>query len=126
MDSAALHRFDERAGKTAGRQRTSHLRAFGRCGFVRRSRINRSRSARRQGKAAPDLRLREQWPAAQERIRKSTESPARQAQAACGCHRRERSLSSQTEGRERSRKKAQDHRERIHKVSEREARRIEK
>ena len=64
------------------RQRTRHLRALRRRGFVGRGGAGRSRLARCQRRVAADLRLREQRRAAQERIRKSAEEPARQARAA--------------------------------------------
>ena len=61
---------------------TRHLRAFRRRGFIGRRGAGRPRHARCERQIAADLRLREQRRAAQERIRKSAEDPARQARPA--------------------------------------------
>src|SRR5579864_4094084 len=68
VDAAEVYRLDDRAGEKTSGQRTCHLRAFRRCGFIGGCGAGRPSPARLEGEIAPDLHLCEQRRAAQEWI----------------------------------------------------------
>ena len=103
LDAGALYRDDCRADSREGGQGACDLRALGRRGFVGGG------DAGAQGDRQPaDLHLCEQRRAAQERIPKRAEEPARQAGAEYCCRGCERAVPDAACGRHRSRDEAQE------------------